>query len=139
MMPNDERIKYMKKIRILLPLLLLMLCVCVFTACSIPGNNTPSAPTEKTKIEGIEFPDATYNYDGKTYRSLAIVGTLPEGVSVTYSGNDVMEYGTYTVYAVFHAAAGYEDKYELPAPMSATVLSAVRCRRSCSICASACG
>ncbi len=119
MMPNDERIKYMKKIRILLPLLLLMLCVCVFTACNIPGNNTPSAPTEKTKIEGIEFPDATYNYDGKTYRSLAIVGSLPEGVSVTYSGNDVMEYGTYTVYAVFHAAAGYEDKYELPAPMSA--------------------
>ena len=108
-----------KVIHILLPLLLLTLCVALFAACSPTGDGNTT--TEKTKIEGITFPDATYNYDGKTYRSLSIVGELPEGVSVTYSGNDVMEYGTYTVVAVFHAAEGYEDKYELPEPMKATL------------------
>lgn len=110
-----------KVIRILLPLLLLALCALAFTACSLPGVSTDDTPTQKTKVEGITFPDATYTYDGKTYRSLAIVGELPAGVTVTYSGNNVMEYGTYTVYAVFHAEEGYEDKYELPEPMSATL------------------
>ena len=111
----------MKKIRVLLPLLLLTLCVFLLAACSLLPDGNNETPTEKIKVEGITFPDATYNYDGKTYRSLSIVGELPEGVSVTYSGNNVMEYGVHTVYAVFHAAAGYEDRYILPEPMQATL------------------
>ncbi len=115
MMKGDNNMK--KILHILLPLLLLTLCVALFAACSPSGDGGNT--TTKIKIEGITFPDATYDYDGKTYRSISIAGKLPEGVSVTYSGNNVMEHGTYTVWAVFHTANGYEDKYELPEPMSA--------------------
>lgn len=51
-------------------------------------------------MDGVSFPGATFTADG-TAKSLAIVGTLPEGVSVSYSGNAKTEPGTYTVTASF--------------------------------------
>lgn len=107
----------MKKCKILLPLLLLLAALCLLASCAL----TDSPETEKTKIEGITFPDNSFNYDGKTEYSLSILGDLPEGVSVIYTGNGQVEYGTYTVHAIFVAAEGYEDLYELPAPMTATM------------------
>ena len=108
----------MKKCKLILPLLLLLATLCLLAACS-PSTDTPNG--EKIKIEGITFPDKSFKYDGKTAYSLSIIGELPEGVTVKYTGNGQVEYGTYTVYVVFVASEGYEDIYELPETMKATM------------------
>ena len=52
-------------------------------------------------MSGVSFEDARYEYDGKEH-SIAITGTLPEGVTVTYTPENVFtEAGTYEVTAVF--------------------------------------
>ena len=51
-------------------------------------------------MSGVTFADASFVEDG-TVRSLAIVGTLPAGVTVTYEGNGQSVPGTYTVTAKF--------------------------------------
>lgn len=58
------------------------------------GVNNP----EKITITGITFADATYTYDG-TEKALAISGTLPEGVSVSYSSEKATNAGTYNAKA----------------------------------------
>ena len=51
-------------------------------------------------MEGVSFPGATFTYDG-TAKSIAIKGTLPEGVTVEYVGNGVSAVGKHTVTAKF--------------------------------------
>ncbi|MBR2930068.1 MAG: leucine-rich repeat domain-containing protein [Clostridia bacterium] len=51
-------------------------------------------------MSGVVFESAEYIYDGEVH-SLVIGGTLPEGVSVTFIGNDHAEVGNYTVIARF--------------------------------------
>ncbi|MBR2343297.1 MAG: leucine-rich repeat protein [Clostridia bacterium] len=51
-------------------------------------------------ISGILFPDKTVGYDGKSH-TVSILGTLPEGVTVSYSGGNKTEVGSYTVTASF--------------------------------------
>ena len=48
----------------------------------------------KANVTGIGFEDATFTYDGNEKR-IEITGTLPEGSSVTYSGNTATAVGTY--------------------------------------------
>ena len=61
----------------------------------------------KAQITGITFMDGTYTYQEGVYHSLAISGTLPEGVTVEYTGNGVTNAGTYTVTATI-SGEGYE-------------------------------
>ncbi len=84
-----------------------------------PENPTPENPTPENpnpgdsaiQITGITLEDATVIYDG-TAKSLAINGTLPSGVSVSYTYNGVAatsatDAGAYTVVATL-AGEGYK-------------------------------
>lgn len=75
------------------------------------GYNTLTLTAEmkitKATLTGITLSDATFTYAEGVYRSLEIRGTLPEGVTVEYTGNDKCEAGTYTVTAVISG-----DNYE---------------------------
>lgn len=57
----------------------------------------------KADITSIEFKGDTVTYDGQPH-SLAIEGTLPDGVSVSYANNGKVEAGAYTVTATISGA-----------------------------------
>ena len=59
----------------------------------------------KASIEGISFSGDTVTYDGKEH-SLNIEGELPNGVYVSYSNNNHINAGTYTVTAHFEDTTG---------------------------------
>ncbi len=61
----------------------------------------------KATITGITFDDETFEFDGKE-KSLKIKGNLPDGVNVTYTGNDQKKVGVYTVTARL-SGANYKD------------------------------
>ncbi len=73
-------------------------------------------------ITGITFSDVTVEYDGNKH-SISVTGELPEGVSVTYTGNNKTDAGTYQITAKL-TGEGYEPlelKANLiitPAPVS---------------------
>ncbi len=81
------------------------------------GTVTADWSIEKATYDmsGVTFADNTFVYDGKAY-SLAIGGTLPNGVTVTYENNDKTESGNYTVTAKF---SGDGDNYNIIADMMA--------------------
>ena len=54
-------------------------------------------------MSGVTFADQTVVYDGEPH-SLEISGTLPSGVTVSYTGNGQTEIGEYTVTATFTVA-----------------------------------
>ena len=66
-------------------------------------------------MSGVSFEDDSFKYDGNTH-SLAITGTLPDGVTVSYEGNGETDFGEYTVTAKF---TGDADNYEPIANMTA--------------------
>ncbi len=51
-------------------------------------------------MSGVAFADAEYAFDGNP-KSLSVGGTLPSGVSVSYTGNGKTDAGVYTVTAAF--------------------------------------
>ncbi len=59
-------------------------------------------------MSGVTFADRTFTYNGQS-RSLAISGSLPAGVEVSYDGNGQTDPGIYTVTAHF---AGDAVNYE---------------------------
>lgn len=77
-------------------------------------------------VTDIKFADSTVEYDGKEH-SIAILGNLPDGVSVEYeyvdasgskSANSKVNAGVYTVWAKF---SGDSDNYNKIEDMSATL------------------
>ncbi len=69
---------------------------------------------------GVAFADRTFEADG-TPKSLAVSGTLPAGVTVSYSGNGMTEPGTYRVTARFSGdAANYEPIPDKEATLTIT-------------------
>ena len=66
---------------------------------------TPEPDPSLKNIEGITFESATYDYDG-TEQVLLITGTLPEGVSVSYTQNKGTNAGTYKAVATL-SGEGY--------------------------------
>lgn len=66
---------------------------------------------------GVTFEDAVYLYDGEP-KSLEVSGALPEGVEVSYDGNDWSLPGVYVVTASFKGDAG---NYEPIPDMTATL------------------
>ncbi len=90
-----------------------VVCGCEVTSKEQVSNtdNTSSnvVETEPTKYDmsGVSFKGATVVYDGQVH-SLAISGTLPEGVSVSYLGNGKKEIGSHIVTARFTGSGNYE-------------------------------
>ena len=72
---------------------------------------------EKKSLPSITFTNATYVYDGLV-KSLSIVGTLPEGVSVSYENNNQINAGSYQVSAIL---ADINNNYLLPTNLIATL------------------
>ena len=66
-------------------------------------------------VSSIRFNDLTVGYDGKSH-SISIEGSLPAGLSVSYSGNGVSAKGAHTVTAVF---SGDFNNYNSVADMTA--------------------
>ena len=62
----------------------------------ISATVTINAP----KLDGVEFADATFSYDGEAH-TILIKGDLPDGVRVVYEGGDKIAVGVYTVTAKF--------------------------------------
>jgi hypothetical protein len=58
-------------------------------------------PVAAPDMTSVEFNDGEFIYDGNTARSIYISGELPEGVSVSYEGNEKINAGEYTVRAKF--------------------------------------
>ena len=108
-------------------MLALTCCLGVFSACEEEVVNNPSPPTTQDggangnenggddenqepllQITGVSLTDKTVVYDG-TEKKVEIEGTLPSGVSVTYTNNKATDVGTYDVKAVL-SGTGYEEK-----------------------------
>ena len=62
-------------------------------------------------MSGITFADGNFTYDGEAH-GIAISGTLPAGVSVTYDVSDKVNAGEYTVTATF--AGDYANYNAIP-------------------------
>lgn len=62
--------------------------------------------TKKGTLKGVEFASLSFVYDGKA-KSLEVTN-LPQGATVSYTGNGMTEVGKYTVTAVVKKA-NYED------------------------------
>ena len=74
---------------------------------------------EPIEITGITFSDKTYEYDGEA-KSIYITGDLPEGVSVTYTGNEKVDVGVYEVTASFTVSSKYKELADLTATLTIT-------------------
>lgn len=102
--------------KILLLVLALSLSLLLLTSCDILGNFIPGlAPetpdeqrTETFDSSKLSFPDRIFTYDGNT-RGITVSGTLPEGVTVEYEGNNCTDVGTYTVTAKFFKNGEYVE------------------------------
>ncbi|GBU24516.1 hypothetical protein R83H12_01149 [Fibrobacteria bacterium R8-3-H12] len=87
-------------------------------------HNVPTAMTAMLKIEkasydmtGIAFADKTATYNGAAH-SIYIGGTLPSGVTVSYTGNEQTEIGQHIVTATFAVA---DLNHNTPAAKTATL------------------
>ncbi|MCL1946429.1 MAG: hypothetical protein FWF51_04650, partial [Chitinivibrionia bacterium] len=68
-------------------------------------------------MNGITFADKTVTHDGAA-QSILINGTLPSGVTVTYTGNGQTAVGEYQITANF---ATTNENYNVPSAMTATL------------------
>ena len=69
------------------------------------GEEVPDLETYD--MSGVKFNDATFTYDG-TKKTIKVTGTLPSGVTVTYTGNGEKNVGVHQVVAWFTG----DDKHE---------------------------
>lgn len=70
----------------------------------------------KARLDNLVFDSGSFLYDG-TPKSIYITQTLPEGVTVTYEGNEQVEIGSHTVKAILAGGVNYENR-ELEATMT---------------------
>lgn len=108
----------MKKLLALLFSALIAVSLFAFVGCggggtNDGGNGGDNGQTELTDITGISFNDVTVTYDGQEHKA-EISGTLPEGVTCSYTcngqaGNSAVNAGTYNVAANL-SGEGYNSK-----------------------------
>ena len=80
------------------------------------------------ELPGVSLPSSTHTYNGEDF-SPEIVGTLPDGVSVSYTIENsagetvtkIVDADTYTVFATFRILRGGSNYHPI-APMQATVI-----------------
>ena len=78
----------------------------IFARASCGANDEPTpAPTPTPDVdpallnfEGVTLPDLTVTYNGSEH-TVEVVGSLPAGATVTYTGNKATNAGTYTASA----------------------------------------
>ena len=87
----------MKKIKFYIIILLFVFFVGSLTACGEENNEPTQVEITKEFLEALVFEDATFEYDGE--RPGIYVQNVPDGVTVTYYGNDQNNPGTHTVTA----------------------------------------
>lgn len=63
----------------------------------------------KARLNNLVFDSGSFIYDG-TPKSIYITQNLPEGVTVTYEGNEQVEVGSYLVKASVSGGVNYEDR-----------------------------
>jgi hypothetical protein len=81
-------------------------------------DKTATLTVSKSSLSGISFSGSTVTYDGNPH-SLSIAGTLPSGVTVSYTNNGQTDAGSYDVTAHFSDSTG---NYTLPADMTAKLV-----------------
>ena len=81
------------------------------------ANKTATLTITQSSVQGITFQSRTLTYDGVAH-SLAIDGTLPQGIAVIYENNNQTNAGVYTVTAKF---IGSNPNYEQLSDMTATL------------------
>ena len=94
--------------------------VCLLTMIAFPiGLVSCDTTTGKLDYDmsNVKFEDKTFTYDGNEH-TLEITGTLPEGVSVSYTNNKLTEVGSIEATATF--VGDYEHYNEIP-DMTATL------------------
>ena len=112
----------MKKISKLFVLTAVIFFPLVLGSCD-NGNTTPTTTTDTETVKldydmsNVKFEDKTLVYDGNEH-TLEITGSLPNGVSVTYTNNKLTEVGTLQVTASFK---GDYVKYNKIPDMKATL------------------
>ncbi len=99
----------MRKLLAILFVLCLTVCVSMLFACGgdtpKDGGNTPQDGENQQvdngleNFSGITLASKEVTYDG-TEQSVEVAGELPDGATVTYTGNDKTDAGTYNVKAV---------------------------------------
>ena len=88
------------------------------TSAAMTTQTTPFTVAKGDyNMNGVTFPNGTFTYDGNSH-SLAISGTLPSGVSVSYSNNGRTNAGYQTVTANFSTN---NSNYNAPPGMTATL------------------
>lgn len=83
----------------------------------VPNDMSAKLIINKATVSGISFEDKTFTYNGEK-RSLAISGTLPEEVTVSYVNNGKTNANTYNVTATF---ACETKNYVVPEDMTAVL------------------
>jgi cbb3-type cytochrome oxidase subunit 3 len=68
-------------------------------------------------MSGVSIANKTVTYNGEAH-SIAIIGTLPNGVTVTYTGNGKTDAGVYTVVASFAGDANYNAIADMTATLT---------------------
>ena len=89
----------------LLYLLLIVFSLSFLIGCEPQDNDKTNGGDILTNIGGVDFSNVkfegiTVTYDGSAHS--IYVENLPEGITVSYSGNNVKEVGTHTVTAKFY-------------------------------------
>ena len=92
--------------------LFILIVALIFGLTLVGCDNKPAYDMSE-----VNFEDKTFIYDG-TPKSLEITGTLPEGVNVSYDGNEKTEVGVYTVTAKFSGDKSYEKIPSMSATMT---------------------
>ena len=89
-----------------------LLALAILVGCG--GEDPPTTPPVGTDVpdvslEGVSFSSLTVNYDG-TEKSIAVSGTLPEGVTVAYEKNSATDAGVYEAKAKFYFTGIFDGK-----------------------------
>lgn len=83
----------------------------------VPNDMSAKLIINKATVSGISFENKTFTYNGEK-RSLAISGTLPEEVTVSYVNNGKTNANSYNVTATF---ACETENYVVPEDMTAVL------------------
>ena len=76
---------------------------------TVSGITVPLQVAKAPKvITGVSLPDASYPYNPSRSYSISITGTLPDGVTVAYEGNNRVNQGNWVVRAIFSCDENHE-------------------------------
>ena len=80
-------------------ILIIITSMFVIVGCNQSTEKPQTGSITKEVLEAIVFEGDTFEYDGKKHSIYIDKSLIPEGVTVTYSGNDKSSSGKYTVTA----------------------------------------